>query len=201
MSEMKEKVLLASNNAHKIKEIKAILGDFFDIVSLRDAGVESDPEETGTTFEENARIKAVAGMKASGMPCFADDSGLEVFALGCAPGVMSARYAGEHGNDEANNEKLLRELENKTDRKARYVCVVCMAFPSGKTLEAFGECHGEILKEKRGSGGFGYDPLFYFPQFGKTFAEISAEEKNEVSHRNAALKAFKTLWEREINDK
>lgn len=201
MSEMKEKVLLASNNAHKIKEIKAILGDFFNIVSLRDAGVESDPEETGTTFEENARIKAVAGMKASGMPCIADDSGLEVPALGCAPGVMSARYAGEHGNDEANNEKLLRELENKTDRNARYVCVVCMAFPSGKTLEARGECHGEILKEKRGSGGFGYDPLFYFPQFGKTFAEISAEEKNEVSHRNAALKAFKTLWEREINDK
>ena len=198
---MKQKVLLASNNAHKIKEIRAILGDFFDIVSLREAGVESDPEETGKTFEENARIKAVAGMKASGMPCISDDSGLEVLALDCRPGVMSARYAGSHGDDAANNEKLLAELADKTDRSARYVCVICMAFPDGRELEARGECYGEILKEKRGSGGFGYDPLFYFPQFGKTFAEISAEEKNEVSHRNAALKAFEKLWEKEINDK
>ena len=198
---MKQKVLLASNNAHKIKEIRAILGDFFDIVSLREAGVESDPEETGKTFEENARIKAVAGMKASGMSCIADDSGLEVLALDCRPGVMSARYSGSHGDDAANNEKLLAELADKPDRSARYVCVICMAFPDGRELEARGECYGEILKEKRGNGGFGYDPLFYFPQFGKTFAEISAEEKNEVSHRNAALKAFEKLWEKEINDK
>lgn len=198
---MKQKVLLASNNAHKIKEIRAILGDFFDIVSLREAGVESDPEETGKTFEENARIKAVAGMKASEMPCIADDSGLEVLALDCRPGVMSARYSGSHGDDAANNEKLLAELADKPDRSARYVCVICMAFPDGRELEARGECYGEILKEKRGNGGFGYDPLFYFPQFGKTFAEISAEEKNEVSHRNAALKAFEKLWEKEINDK
>jgi len=198
---MKQKVLLASNNAHKIKEIRAILGDFFDIVSLREAGVESDPEEKGKTFEENARIKAVAGMKASGMPCIADDSGLEVLALDCRPGVMSARYSGSHGDDAANNEKLLAELADKPDRSARYVCVICMAFPDGRELEARGECYGEILKEKRGNGGFGYDPLFYFPQFGKTFAEISAEEKNEVSHRNAALKAFEKLWEKEINDK
>ncbi len=198
---MKQKVLLASNNAHKIKEIRAILGDFFDIVSLREAGVESDPEETGKTFEENARIKAVAGMKASRMPCIADDSGLEVLALDCRPGVMSARYSGSHGDDAANNEKLLAELADKPDRSARYVCVICMAFPDGRELEARGECYGEILKEKRGNGGFGYDPLFYFPQFGKTFAEISAEEKNEVSHRNAALKAFEKLWEKEINDK
>lgn len=194
---MKMKVLLASNNGHKIKEIKEILGDFFDIVSLREAGVESDPEETGATFEENARIKAVAGMKASGMPCIADDSGLEVFALDGLPGVMSARYAGGHGDDSANNEKLLRELENASDRSARYVCVICMAFPNGHEIVARGECRGTILKEARGEGGFGYDPLFFFPQFGKTFAEITAEEKNEVSHRKAALREFEKIWEKE----
>ena len=191
------KVLLASNNGHKIKEIKEILGDFFDVVSLREAGVESDPEETGATFEENARIKAVAGMKASGMPCIADDSGLEVFALDGLPGVMSARYAGGHGDDSANNEKLLRELENASDRSARYVCVICMAFPNGHEIVARGECRGTILKETRGEGGFGYDPLFFFPQFGKTFAEITAEEKNEVSHRKAALREFEKIWEKE----
>lgn len=194
---MKMKVLLASNNGHKIKEIKEILGDFFDVVSLREAGVESDPEETGATFEENARIKAVAGMKASGMPCIADDSGLEVFALDGLPGVMSARYAGGHGDDSANNEKLLRELENASDRSARYVCVICMAFPNGHEIVARGECRGTILKEARGEGGFGYDPLFFFPQFGKTFAEITAEEKNEVSHRKAALKEFEKIWDKE----
>lgn len=194
---MKVKVLLASNNGHKIKEIKEILGDFFDVVSLREAGVESDPEETGATFEENARIKAVAGMKASGMPCIADDSGLEVFALDGLPGVMSARYAGGHGDDSANNEKLLRELENASDRSARYVCVICMAFPNGHEIVARGECRGTILKEARGEGGFGYDPLFFFPQFGKTFAEITAEEKNEVSHRKAALREFEKIWEKE----
>ena len=145
---MKQKVLLASNNAHKIKEIRAILGDFFDIVSLREAGVESDPEETGKTFEENARIKAVAGMKASGMPCIADDSGLEVLALDCRPGVMSARYSGSHGDDAANNEKLLAELADKPDRSARYVCVICMAFPDGRELEARGECYGEARKRR-----------------------------------------------------
>ena len=194
---MKMKVLLASNNGHKIKEIKEILGDFFDVVSLREAGVESDPEETGATFEENARIKAVAGMKASGMPCIADDSGLEVFALDGLPGVMSARYAGGHGDDSANNEKLLRELENASDRSARYVCVICMAFPNGHEIVARGECRGTILKEARGEGGFGYDPLFFFPQFGKTFAEITAEEKNKVSHRKAALREFEKIWEKE----
>lgn len=194
---MKMKVLLASNNGHKIKEIKEILGDFFDVVSLRESGVESDPEETGATFEENARIKAVAGMKASGMPCIADDSGLEVFALDGLPGVMSARYAGGHGDDSANNEKLLRELENASDRSARYVCVICMAFPNGHEIVARGECRGTILKEAHGEGGFGYDPLFFFPQFGKTFAEITAEEKNEVSHRKAALKEFEKIWEKE----
>lgn len=194
---MKMEVLLASNNGHKIKEIKEILGDFFDVVSLREAGVESDPEETGATFEENARIKAVAGMKASGMPCIADDSGLEVFALDGLPGVMSARYAGGHGDDSANNEKLLRELENASDRSARYVCVICMAFPNGHEIVARGECRGTILKEARGEGGFGYDPLFFFPQFGKTFAEITAEEKNEVSHRKAALREFEKIWEKE----
>ena len=194
---MKMKVLLASNNGHKIKEIKEILGDFFDVVSLREAGVESDPEETGATFEENARIKAVAGMKASGMPCIADDSGLEVFALDGLPGVMSARYAGGHGDDSANNEKLLRELESASDRSARYVCVICMAFPNGHEIVARGECRGTILKEARGEGGFGYDPLFFFPQFGKTFAEITAEEKNEVSHRKAALREFEKIWEKE----
>lgn len=194
---MKMKVLLASNNGHKIKEIKEILGDFFDVVSLREAGVESDPEETGATFEENARIKAVAGMKASGMPCIADDSGLEVFALDGLPGVMSARYAGGHGDDSANNEKLLRELENASDRSARYVCVICMAFPNGHEIVARGECRGTILKEARGEGGFGYDPLFFFPQFGKTFAEITADEKNEVSHRKAALREFEKIWEKE----
>ena len=194
---MKMKVLLASNNGHKIKEIKEILGDFFDVVSLREAGVESDPEETGDTFEENARIKAVAGMKASGMPCIADDSGLEVFALDGLPGVMSARYAGGHGDDSANNEKLLRELENASDRSARYVCVICMAFPNGHEIVARGECRGTILKEARGEGGFGYDPLFFYAPAGLSFAQMSAENKNAISHRKRALEALKAALEAE----
>lgn len=193
------KVLLASNNKNKLREIKAILGDFFDIVSLEEAGVVSDPEENGKTFEDNARIKALAGMRASNMPCIADDSGLEVDALGGEPGVYSARYAGENATSEERNAKLLRNMADVEDRSARFVSVICMEFPDGREIVARGYCHGQITYEAAGQGGFGYDPLFYVPEKKMTFAELSAEEKNKISHRAMSLKEFKRIWENEYD--
>lgn len=188
-----EKILAASNNPNKIREIKAILGDMYQVLSLKEAGVESDPEETGKTFAENALIKARAGMKASGMPCIADDSGLCVEALHGAPGVYSARYSGEGATDEKNNALLMKNLEGVTDRRAKFVSAIAMVFPDGRTVTAEGECPGTVIDEHRGNNGFGYDPYFLVEEYGKTFAELSGDIKNRISHRARALEKFRKL--------
>lgn len=189
------KFLLASQNQNKVREFRTIMESLresigeFELYSLRDIGSLDDVVEDGTTYEENAMIKAKAGA-ALGYITFADDSGLSVDALGGAPGIFSARYSGEHGNDEENNRLLLKNLENVDDRTARYVCAIACAFPNGEEFVVRGECEGVILREYRGNSGFGYDPLFYVPQLNKTFAEITLDEKNKLSHRGVATRLF-----------
>ncbi|MBE6619583.1 MAG: XTP/dITP diphosphatase [Ruminococcaceae bacterium] len=184
------KVVLASRNKNKIKEIKdiyrAVTGKELDILSLDDIGYEGEIEENGSSFEENSRIKATVPALL-GYIGLADDSGLMVNALGGAPGIYSARYSGEDANYERNNDKLLAELDGIEDRSAKFVCVFCVAGPDGKVLTVRGECHGTIAKERKGSGGFGYDPLFICEDLGKSFGELSSEEKNKISHRAVAL--------------
>ena len=189
------KIVLASRNKKKIAELQTLLSQYIEgieILSLDDVGIYGEIEEDGETFAENAAIKARVAAT-SGYIGVGDDSGLEVTALDGAPGVYSARYAGEHGDDEANNLLLLKNLEDKADRSARFVCCISCVFPERYGLEPItvhGFVEGEILKEKQGEGGFGYDPLFYFPSFGKTLAEVTPAEKNSVSHRGNAIKAF-----------
>ena len=186
------KVILASNNAHKLEEIHAILKDFnYELVSMKDAGLDMDIEENGTTFEANSLIKAKAVVDLTNMPAIADDSGLMVDALNGEPGVYSARYAGEPSDSHKNNEKLLKALEHKEDRQAKFVSVITMLFPDGKTIVARGEAFGKIGFEYKGDNGFGYDPLFIDDVSGLTYAELSSEEKNERSHRANALKILK----------
>lgn len=192
-----QELLIASNNQKKLKEIKEILSGFFLPVSLSEKGIVSEPEETGTTFEENALIKARAAALLSGFPSLADDSGLSVEALCGAPGVYSARYAGEPTDDEKNNRLLLENMKGKTDRRAKFVSSVVLVLSSGQVLSAHGECEGIILEEGRGKNGFGYDPLFYLPEFGKTMAELSPEEKNAVSHRGRALRNLREKLEKQ----
>ena len=183
------KIVLASRNKHKISELQALLGKYIEgveILSLDDVGIYGEIVEDGNTFSENAMIKARAAAK-SGYIGLGDDSGLEVDALCGAPGVYSARYAGEHGDDAANNALVLKNLEGVTDRSARFVCALACVFPTGEELCVLGTADGEMLSEYRGHGGFGYDPLFYFPPLGKTFGELSAEEKNKHSHRSNAI--------------
>lgn len=187
------KIVLASRNKHKIEEWQATLKKYIDgveILSLNDVGITGDIEEDGETFEANALIKASAAA-GRGYISIGEDSGLEVAALGGEPGVYSARYAGEHGNDRANNELLLEKLSDKGDRSAKFVCVIGCIFPDGEHGECFrGETEGVILTEYRGGGSFGYDPLFYYEPMGKTFSEMSGEEKNSVSHRGKAIELF-----------
>lgn len=191
------KLVLASRNRHKIVEIQSVLNscgiDFVELLSLDDIGYEGEIEENGTTFEENATIKASVPAK-MGYAAIADDSGLEVDALNGRPGVYSARYAGEPCNDENNNDKLLTELENVPDEKrgAKFVSVISFIDPSHpeNSFTVRGECPGVMIRERRGNGGFGYDPLFYLPQLDKTYAEITTEEKNAVSHRGKSMRAF-----------
>lgn len=196
------KIVLASRNAHKIREIKEILsaaaGRELEILSLDDIGVTGDIEENGTSFEENAKIKA--SLPASmGYIGIADDSGLAVDALGGEPGIYSARYAGEPCNDRNNNDKLLRNMDGITDRTARFVSCVAAVRPDGEALVCRGECPGTILYAPQGNGGFGYDPLFWYEPLHKTFAELTSEEKNTISHRARALeqfcKEFIKFWE------
>ena len=186
--------VLASRNKKKIAEMKALLSRFadFEILSLDDIGLSDDIEETGDTFESNALIKASAAMKKSGYVGIADDSGLEVDALNGRPGVYSARYAGEPSDDGRNNKKLLEELRDVPPEKrtSRFVSVIAAAFPDGRSFTVRGECEGLILEEQRGEGGFGYDPLFYYPPLEATFSQISAEEKNKISHRARSMKLF-----------
>ena len=190
------KLIIASNNAHKLIEIKAILGDHFEeILSMREAGIEHETIEDGSTFMENARKKAREIMEISGCCALADDSGLCVDALDGAPGIYSARFCGRHGDDPANNRRLLEKLDGCEDRGAHYTCAMALALPDGSMLEAEGYLYGQIAREEAGSNGFGYDPLFYLPDHGCTAAQISPEEKNRISHRAEALHKLVEKWE------
>ncbi len=195
------KLILASNNAHKLKEIKEILGDRFDeILTLREAGIDHETVEDGETFMDNARKKAREIAEISGCCALADDSGLCVDALGGAPGIYSARFSGEHGNDEANNALLLEKLRDVTDRAAHFTCAVVLAWPDGRELSAEGYLYGQIAYEPAGDGGFGYDPIFYLPDRGCTDAQLPPGEKNRISHRGSALRALlKKLEEMQRN--
>ena len=184
------KLILASKNRHKAQEMQAILGDKITLVTQDEAGfADLDVVEDGKTFEENAIKKAVSVMEASGLPCIADDSGLCVDALGGAPGLYTARYAGEKATDDENIQKLLHELNGVEweKRTARFVCVIAVAYPDRAPVTFRGECEGFILTEKHGDNGFGYDPIFYVEQFDKAMAELPAEVKNSISHRSRAL--------------
>lgn len=183
---MKE-LILASNNAHKVEEIKSILDDY-KILTLKDIGYYEDIIEDGTTFEENALIKARTIAKYSGKAAIADDSGLSVALLDGRPGVYSARYS-EEKTDEKNIEKVLAEL-NGEKSEAKFVSVIALVRPDGTEITFRGECHGEIIFEKRGNNGFGYDPIFYVPSLEKTFAELTSEQKNSISHRKESLDKF-----------
>ncbi len=185
-------LLAATNNRHKLDELRAILAPYgFAVLAPADLGLKLEVEEDGATFAANAVKKAQAFAAAAGLPAFADDSGLEVTALGGDPGVRSARYAGEPTDDRANLAKLLCEMQGVADRRARFVCVIALAVPgSGDTPgTAEGEVRGRIIGAPRGSGGFGYDPVFVPDGFAETFAELPAETKNRLSHRANALRA------------
>ena len=185
------KLVFATNNAHKLEEIRAILGDKVEVLSLKDIRCEADIPETADTLEGNAALKAEYIHAHYGMDCFADDTGLEVEALDGAPGVYSARYAGGEGHDsEANMKKLLAELEGEENRKAQFRTAICLIEGGEKHLFE-GIVKGEIIREKKGSSGFGYDPVFYLPELEKTYAELAPEEKNAISHRGNALKILK----------
>ena len=188
---MAEKFVLATHNPGKLAEMKAILSGLgVEVVSPAEAGVEVDVEETGTTFAENAMLKAKAICAAAGLPAIADDSGLCVDALNGGPGVYSARYGGEELDDRKRRLLLLRNLRGQTARAAHFTCAVACAFPDGDTLTAEGRCDGAIAFAPLGEGGFGYDPVFLIPEKGKTFGQLSPEEKSAISHRGKALAAF-----------
>ena len=194
------KAVLASHNKKKMAEMRAILGELgVEVLSQSDVGVDMEPEETGTTFEENSRIKAVAIMEATGLPAIADDSGLVVEALDGAPGVYSARYGGEGLDDTGRWQLLLKNMEGKEDRACKFVSVICCAFPDGTELMARGEVYGVVAQGPKGEGGFGYDPIFWLPERGKSMAELTAEEKNQISHRGNALRVFKKELEKKLN--
>ena len=185
-------LVIATTNKNKLKEFQEIFKDLeIDVLSLADFRPIPAVIEDGATFEENAYKKALHTAKVLGLPAIADDSGLVVPALGGAPGVYSARYAGEEASDDDNCRKLLKELDGIPDRRAYFQCVLSIAVPSGPALTYEGQCEGLILHEKRGTSGFGYDPLFYFEESGKTFAEMSMADKNRVSHRGKALASVK----------
>ena len=193
---MAEKFVLATHNPGKLAEMKAILSGLgVEVVSPAEAGVEVDVEETGTTFAENAMLKAKAICAAAGLPAIADDSGLCVDALNGGPGVYSARYGGEELDDRKRRLLLLRNLRGQTTRAAHFTCAVACAFPDGDTLTAEGRCDGAIAFAPLGEGGFGYDPVFFLPKLKKTFAQLTAEEKNAISHRGRALEAFQAKLE------
>ena len=188
------KVVLASRNPHKLVEISRITQKFgMELVLQSELGVDIDVEETGTSFEENSYLKARAVMEATGLPALADDSGIAVDALNGEPGIYSARYGFDESLDDWGRlQLLLKNTENVPDgqRQAQFVCVITLVTPEGKVIQARGEVHGELLRAPAGEGGFGYDPIFYYPPFGKSLAEVSAEEKNQVSHRANALRVF-----------
>ena len=188
------KLILATNNKHKINEIKKILGNYFPcILSMKDVGLDIEIEETGNTFEENAFIKAETISRMTGMIALADDSGLSVDCLNGAPGVYSARYAGDEHDDEKNIDKLLDVMKEETNRNAKFITVLALICPDGRKFMAEGKTFGEITTKRKGNGGFGYDPIFYSYELNKTFGESTEEEKNLVSHRKKALENLKTI--------
>ena len=195
------KLLIASNNAHKVREIEEILSDYFDeMVTLREAGLVIDVVEDGKTFRENAVKKAMETMEKSGFDAaLADDSGLCVDALDGAPGVYSARYAGEGHDDRANNALLMERMKAVPDEKrtCRFVSCIALARKGRPVLVAEGKAEGLLLRAPAGENGFGYDPYFFYPPFGKSFAELTAQEKNSVSHRRAALDALRKALDEE----
>ncbi len=194
------KLALATNNAHKLQEIRQILGDAFEeLLSLKDLNIDIDIEETGDTLEVNSLLKAKTICDLTGLPTLADDTGLMVDALDGAPGVYSARYAGEEHNDKNNRAYLLEKLEGINDRKAHFATVVTLCYPNGDVISAIGRVDGEILFEEKGEEGFGYDSLFYSYELNKTFAQASADEKNSVSHRSRALNNLLKLLEDKDN--
>ena len=186
------KVILASKNPHKLTELSAILSQHgFEIALESEYGLDIDVDETGTTFEENSLLKAEAVMKASGLPVLADDSGLMVDALDGAPGLYSARY-GHKSSDGERTAFLLENMKDVPDEKrtAKFVCVITCLWPDGRKIVARGECPGVITREVHGKNGFGYDPVFYLPELGMTYAELPSEQKNAISHRARALQDF-----------
>ncbi len=194
------KLVLASKNQKKLAEMSDILSHLgIEVCDQAEAGVDLEVEETGTTFEENSLLKARAVMEASGLPAIADDSGLCVDCLNGAPGVYSARYGGEGLSDEERYRMLLENMRGQMPRTAKFVSVITCCFPNGDTLTARGECPGTIAYAPMGEGGFGYDPVFFVPERKKTFAQLTAEEKNAISHRGTALKLFKEQLERYLS--
>ena len=190
------KFVLASKNPKKLKELNAILSDLgVEVISESEAGVDVEVEETGATFAENSFLKADAVCKASSLPAIADDSGLCVDALNGAPGVYSARYGGPGLDDTGRYQLLLQNMRGMMDRRCKFVSAICCVFPGGDQVNAVGECHGTLAYAPQGSDGFGYDPIFFVPEQKKTFAQLSPEEKNAISHRGNALREFKTKLE------
>ena len=179
-------IVFATNNSHKLQEVRDIVGNNCEVKSLAEIGCHDDIPETAETLEGNALIKARWVKERYGYDCFADDTGLEVKVLGGAPGVKSARYAGNHDNAK-NRDKLLHELFNKTDKSAYFATAVALRYPNGEIITAEGSVEGYIISQEKGSNGFGYDSIFYCTDLGKTFGEASEEEKNSVSHRARAL--------------
>ena len=181
------KIVFATNNAHKLSEVKAVLGEGFELVTLKEVGITEDIPETGETLDENASIKARYVYQRTGLDCFADDTGLEVEALGGAPGVRSARYATDGHDFAANNRKLLKELDGETNRAARFRTVISL-IRGGEEIQVEGIVRGTIATQESGAEGFGYDPLFIPEGRSVTFAEMSADEKNDISHRGRAVR-------------
>ena len=195
------KLILASNNPNKLREFRRLVeGLDIELISQKEAGCDFEVDENGSTFEENAFLKASAVTKATGLAAVADDSGLCVDALNGEPGIYSARYGAEYASsDRERYEYLLKKLENVKDRSARFVCCICCTFPDGRIIRARGECEGEILSAPRGSNGFGYDPVFHPLCSDKGMAELTPEEKNAISHRGNALRAFIPLLREAVN--
>lgn len=191
-----DKIVFATTNEGKVKEIKEILGDFpIEVVSMKEMGITADIEENGTTFEENSLIKARALVKLTGLPALADDSGLEVDYLNGEPGIYSARYLGRDTDYDYKNNYIIDKLSGAKgeERSARFVCVISLVLPDGREFVERGVVEGLIGYEQKGENGFGYDPIFYLPEYGKTSAELPPEEKNRISHRGKALTAMKKL--------
>lgn len=196
------KFVLASNNAKKLIEMREILGEIgVEVISQAEAGIHTEPDETGSTFRENSLIKASEACKAAGIPALADDSGLVVEALNGEPGVYSARYGGEGLDDVGRYRLLLKNMEGVINRAAKFVSCISCVFPNGDALAAEGECKGSILHKPVGDGGFGYDPIFFSEETGKSMGEMTHEEKNAISHRGAAIRALAPVLKQYLDKK